>query len=137
MLEVTADTNIYISGLIFSGRPRQFLMQAEAGRFRLAISDALLEELGRILRVKFAWSDETVAETVAQLLGCAVLVRPTERLDVVQDDPDDNRVLVCAVAAGSRFIVTGDAALLRLGSHANIRILKVADFLELIQGPSV
>ena len=29
------------------------------------------------------------------------------------------------------------AALLRLGTHANIRILKVADFLELIQGPSV
>jgi uncharacterized protein len=137
VLEVTADTNIYISGLIFGGPPRQFLMQAEAGRFRLAISEALLDELGRILRVKFAWSDEAVAETVAQLLGCAVLVQPTERLDVVQDDPDDNRVLECAVAAGSRFIVTGDAALLRLGSHANIRILKVADFLELIQGPSV
>jgi predicted nucleic acid-binding protein len=53
VLEVTADTNIYISGLIFTGPPRQFLMQAEAGRFRLAISDALLEELGRILRAKF------------------------------------------------------------------------------------
>ena len=74
---------------------------------------------------------------MAQLLGCAVLVQPTERLDVVQDDPDDNRVLECVVAAGSRFIVTDDAALLRLGSHANIRILKIADFLELIQGPSV
>ena len=93
-------------------------MQAEAGRFRLAISDALLEELGRILRAKFAWSDEAVAETEAHLLGCAVLGQPTERLDVVRDDPDDNRVLECAVAAGSRYIVTGDAALLRLGSYA-------------------
>jgi putative PIN family toxin of toxin-antitoxin system len=137
VLEVTADTNIYISGLIFTGPPRQFLMQAEAGRFRLAISDALLEELRRILRAKFAWSDEAVAETVANLLGCAVLVQPTERLDVVRDDPDDNRVLECAVAAGSRYIVTGDAALLRLGSYANIRILKVAEFFGLIREPSV
>jgi putative PIN family toxin of toxin-antitoxin system len=135
VLEVTADTNIYISGLIFTGPPRQFLMQAEAGRFRLAISDALLEELRRILRAKFAWSDDAVAETVAHLLGCAVLVRPTERLDVVRDDPDDNRVLECAVAAGSRYIVTGDAAL--LGSYDNIRILKVAEFLGLIREPSV
>ena len=112
-------------------------MQAEAGRFRLAISGALLEELGRILRAKFAWSDEAVAETEAHLLGCAVLVQPTERLDVVRDDPDDNRVLECAVAAGSRYIVTGDAALLRLGSYANIRILKVAEFLGLVREPSV
>ena len=112
-------------------------MQAEAGRFRLAISDALLEELGRILRAKFAWSDEALAETEAHLLGCAVLVQPTERLDVVRDDPDDNRVLECAVAAGSRYIVTGDAALLRLGSYANIRILKVAEFLGLVREPSV
>lgn len=135
MFEVTADTNIYISGLIFTGPPRQFLREAEAGRFRLAISDALLAELRRILRAKFAWSEENVAETVTQLLGCAVRVEPIERLDVIQHDPDDNRVLECAVAAGSRFIVTGDGDLLRLGSYAGIRILKVADFLELIQGP--
>jgi putative PIN family toxin of toxin-antitoxin system len=135
VFEVTADTNIYISGLIFAGPPRQFLREAEAGRFRLAISDALLEELRRILRAKFAWSEENVAETVTQLLGCVVRVEPIARLDVIQDDPDDNRVLECAVAAGSRFIVTGDGDLLRLGSYAGIRILKVADFLELIQGP--
>jgi putative PIN family toxin of toxin-antitoxin system len=135
VFEVTADTNIYISGLIFAGPPRQFLREAEARHFRLAISDALLEELRRILRAKFAWSDEDVAETVTQLLGCTVRVEPVERLDVIQDDPDDNRVLECAVAAGSRFIVTGDSDLLRLGSYAGIRILKVVDFLELIQGP--
>jgi uncharacterized protein len=137
VFEVTADTNIYISGLVFAGLPRQFLREAEAGGFRLAISDALLEELRRILRAKFAWSDEHIAEAVTQLLGCAVRVAPTERLDVIRDDPDDNRVLECAVAAGSRFIVTGDSDLLRLGSYAGIRILKVADFLELIEGPAL
>jgi predicted nucleic acid-binding protein len=39
----------------------------------------------------------------------------------------------CAVAAGSRFIVTGDNDLLRLGSYAEIQIVKAADFLELIR----
>jgi predicted nucleic acid-binding protein len=38
----------------------------------------------------------------------------------------DNRVLGCAVADGSRFIFTGDGDLLRLGTYAGIRILKVA-----------
>jgi uncharacterized protein len=132
---VTADTNIYISGLLFAGPPRRFLREAIAGRFRLAISDALLEELSRILRAKFVWSDEEISEAVTLLSGCTERVQPGERLDVVDADPDDNRVLECAVAAGSRFIVTGDGDLLRLGAYAGIRILKVADFLELIREP--
>lgn len=133
MFEVTADTNIYISGLVFAGPPRRFLREAQAGRFRLAISDALLEELSRILRAKFAWSDEEIREAVTLLSDCTVRFQPGERLDVVDADPDDNRVLECAVAAGSRFIFTGDSDLLRLGAYAGIRILKVADFLELIR----
>jgi predicted nucleic acid-binding protein len=47
-----------------------------------------------------------------QLAGCTELVRPTETLDVIPNDPDDNRVLECAVTAGSQFIVTGDSDLL-------------------------
>jgi predicted nucleic acid-binding protein len=35
-------------------------------------------------------------------------------------------------SAGSRFIVTGDSDLLRLGAYQGIQILKVADFLNLI-----
>jgi putative PIN family toxin of toxin-antitoxin system len=135
VFEVTADTNIYISGLIFGGLPRQFLKAAEAGRFRLAISGALMEELYGTLRAKFAWADDQIEETAALLANCTIRVEPAERLDVIREDPDDNQVLECAVAAGSRFIASGDGDLLRLGSYAGIRILKVAEFLELLQEP--
>jgi predicted nucleic acid-binding protein len=50
---------------------------------------------------------------------------------VIKDDPDDNRVLECAVSAGSAYIVTGDKHLLRLGVYDSIRILRVSDFLAL------
>jgi predicted nucleic acid-binding protein len=54
---------------------------------------------------------------------------------VITHDPPDNRVLECAVEAGSRFIISGDDDLLRLGTYEGIRILKVAEFLELAQLP--
>jgi putative PIN family toxin of toxin-antitoxin system len=136
VIGVTADTNIYISALVFSGTPRQFLLQAEAGRFELAISTAILNELQGVLRDKFAWAESQIAETLSLLAGCTLLVQPAQTLDVVPDDPDDNRVIECALAAGSRFIVTGDGDLLRLGSYANIQILNVADFLKLVEGPA-
>jgi hypothetical protein len=44
VIGVTADTNIYISGLAFGGVPLQFLIQARSGAFRLDVSPALLSE---------------------------------------------------------------------------------------------
>jgi putative PIN family toxin of toxin-antitoxin system len=132
---VTADTNIYISALIFAGLPRQFLLAAEDARIHLFISEPIRQELLRILQTQFSWSNDQVNETLLQLESCTEMVRPTETLDVIKEDPDDNRVLECAVAAGARFIVSGDNDLLRLGQFRNIRIVKVADFLKLITPP--
>jgi predicted nucleic acid-binding protein len=51
------------------------------------------------------------------------------KLDVVKDDPDDNRIVECAVSSGSEYLVTGDKDLLRLRVYDAIRIVKVAEFL--------
>jgi len=56
-------------------------------------------------------------------------------LDVIKEDPPDNRILECASTVGSDYIVTGDKDLLRLGSYASIRILSVSQFLDIIEGP--
>jgi uncharacterized protein len=85
--------------------------------------------------VKFAWSADEVDGTLLQLAGCPELVRPTETLDVITQDPDDNRVLECAVAAGSRFVVSGNNDLLSLGQFRGLRIVKVAEFMKLITPP--
>ncbi len=136
MIGVTVDTNVYIYALVFNGLPLRVLAAARQGLIRLDISGPLLEEINRVLRDKFLWSDDMLQGTAAQLSRFTSLVHPTEIIDAVPEDPDDNRVLECAVSAGSRFVVTGDAALLRLGSYRGIRILKVADFLALLQETS-
>jgi predicted nucleic acid-binding protein len=57
-------------------------------------------------------------------------VVPTETLNVVKDDPDDDRTLECAVEARSDFLVTQDKDLLWVATFRDIRILKAADFLQ-------
>jgi putative PIN family toxin of toxin-antitoxin system len=131
-LQVTADSNVYISALVFAGRPLQFLDAARAGIFRLAISDAILAEVQRVLRDKFRWPREDLDEVAAALADFTVRVHPDQTIDAVPEDPDDNRVLECAVAAGSHDLVTGDGDLLRLGQYGGIRIMRVADFMQLI-----
>jgi predicted nucleic acid-binding protein len=45
-------------------------------------------------------------------------------------DPDDDRVLECAVTTGSDYIITNDKDLLRLKEYAGIRIVTPVQFLE-------
>ncbi len=136
MLSVTADTNIYISALNFGGLPRRFLNLVEAGGpIRLAISDAIVVEICEVLRrEKFCWPEAELLKAQRQISRFTEHVTPVETLAVIAVDPADNRILECAAAAQSDYIVTGDDHLLRLRRYNKTRILKVADFMEILRG---
>jgi putative PIN family toxin of toxin-antitoxin system len=135
MLSATADTNIYISALNFGGPPLRFLDMACAGAIRVDISKPILEEVLRVLCDKFRWEADKIQEAEALITGFTQRVTPTKTLDVIKEDPPDDRVLECAAEAPSDFIVTGDRDLLRLGHYDTIPIVKVADFLNIALRP--
>jgi len=65
-LIVTLDTNIYISALNFhKSKPRQLLQMAIDGEIRVAISDAILQEVLRVMREKFHATPEDLEEAEA------------------------------------------------------------------------
>jgi len=127
---ITVDTNIYVSALNFRGRPLQLLEKAVAGDVQIASSEPLLDELRRVLRDKFEWSEDRLSAAESLIRGFAQVVTPAQTLDVVKDDEPDNRVLECAQASGSEFVVTGDRDLLRLGEYAGIKIVRLSEFLN-------
>jgi uncharacterized protein len=131
LISATLDSNIYISALNFGGEPLRLLKMAEDGLVRLDVSDAILDEFGDVLRDKFRWSTEEVAEAQRDILRFANHVTPVAALSVVRADADDNRIVECAAAARSEYIITGDKHLLGLGSHYGTRIIKPGEFLAL------
>jgi uncharacterized protein len=126
---VTADTNVIVSALMFGGKPLAILDLAQAGDVELALSDAIMNEVLRILHDKFYRSPAQIEEIRSHLRAITTAVEPSEKLDVVKSDPDDNKILECAVAAGSEMVITGDDDLLRIGNFQGIKIRKPADFL--------
>lgn len=129
MTHVTLDSNIYISALVFGGKPMRLLEMAAEGAIRVAISDAILAEVQRILLAKFGWSLERVGAAIETIGTITERTAPTDVLEVVTTDPDDNRVVECATAARSAFIVSGDGDLLALGGFGGINIVTAATFL--------
>jgi uncharacterized protein len=131
-MRVVADTNIYILALLFGGLPGAFLEYAFQRAFILVTSPALLDELDEKLRMKFEVVSEDADAIRIKLEKIAYLVRPDMMLDIVKDDPDDNRVLECAVTGKATHVVSGDRHLLKLISYETMPIMTVRQFLEVI-----
>ena len=133
MLRITADTNIFISGLNFAGNPRRILNLAEAGVIHLTVSDAILGEIQSVLRrQKFGWPEVEIERALKQISQFAENVEPALRIDVITEDPTDNRILECAVAGKSEYLVTGDNHLLKLKQCGGTKIVNATEFLEIL-----
>jgi uncharacterized protein len=109
----------------------EILRMGRQGAANLTVSPAILDEMEKVLVRDFAASAEEVAEARAIVADAARTVTPAVQLDVIQEDPPDNRILECAMSAGADYIVTRDNDLLRRGQYAGIRIVNDVDFLQL------
>ncbi len=127
-MSVTLDTNVYVSALSFGGRPLRLLTMAQAGALQIDISDQIEEELVRVLREDFGWEGYRIHFLKERLRKITNRVTPTVSVTIV-DDPDDNKIIECAVSAGSERIITNDNALLRIGVYQGIAITRMDDFL--------
>ena len=135
MVRAVADTNIYISALNFGGVPERFLQGAQAVAFELVISDAILDEIGQVLRTKkFIWPEEEIARAQRVIGSFTTHVTPTQKVDVITADPPDNRILGCAQAGRADYIVSGDKHLLHLKQYGDAPVVKVTEFLQRFRG---
>lgn len=134
-MRIVIDTNVLVSGIVFTGAPAQLLDWARADRFELCTSSILLDELQEVLgRPKFAQrlrqADLTAEGIIDSLRRMATLVLPAEVPRVVPADPDDDQVLAAAATAQADLIVSGDHHLLNLGSYQGIAIVPARQALE-------
>jgi uncharacterized protein len=130
VVRLVADSNIWISAFNFSGNPRRVIELGASELVQIATSDAILQEVWRVQHEKFELAMEQLEEWQKDILEFTLHVKPTETLDVVKDDADDNRVIECAVGARADYIVTGDNDLLRLRTFRNVAIVSPAEFLK-------
>lgn len=137
MLKVVLDTNIWLSGTFWKGNPYRIIKLAEQKRIEVFITNAILEEIVDVLsrEGKFQKYMEDSGVHTEQLIKIALsiseLTSPRERLSVIKEDPDDNRVLECAISCNADYVVSGDRHLLNLKEFRGIKIVKAREFLNI------
>jgi len=131
MIRATLDTSVFVSALNFGGIPNEILTRCEADESTLCLSRSIIDELHRVLREGFEWSEEDLAEALDSILALAEIVEPT-RTVTARRDPNDDHVLACALEAKVAVVVTGDNDLLSLGEFEGVRIVTPRQFIELL-----
>lgn len=130
---IVLDTNVLVSAFGWKGSPHEVFFGCVRGTHRLFTSPAILEELRRVLRYeKFSFDSGKIEEFLTIVLEAASIIELGIRLDIIREDPDDNRILECAVSASADFIVSGDKHLLDLKRFQAIQIVSPEVFRLLI-----
>lgn len=128
---IVLDTNVIISAILFGGKPRKVLDLVISGFVDCTLSLAILDELRDVLqRPKFGFPPDLCLHITEELHGVCDIISPSVILNVIRSDPDDNRILECAVEARAHYIVSGDPHLLKLGVFERITILSPTDYLK-------
>jgi putative PIN family toxin of toxin-antitoxin system len=130
-MRIVLDTNVFISGIFFTGPPYQILKAWRDGRVQLLVSPSILDEYQRIgaeLALQF-WDVDLKPFLDLLTVQAEIVLAPTLP-PVIRDDPSDDKFLEAAVAGNASYIISGDKHLLTLSEFQGIQILKPRDFAQ-------
>jgi putative PIN family toxin of toxin-antitoxin system len=138
-VKAVLDTNVVASASFWRGPPFDCLRAWIQHRFEAVVSPPLLAEYHEtILELKREYPNRTFVPWAELLTESAALVFPSDRAIGATDDPDDEMILECALAAEANLIVSGDKRhLLALGQFRGIPIISPADFLRRLPAPKM
>jgi len=128
-MRLVVDTNVIVSAYVTpSGLPSKVLLNWERRQFELLISSDILAEYERLLHrpriiARHRMNDAEISAVIKNFWEAATRIKVTSQLNVIPQDPSDNKFVECAVDGEAEFFVSGDHHLLGLGSYDGIQLL--------------
>ena len=131
-MRILLDTNVFISGIFFSGPPAQILKAWKDRKIQIVLSKEILIEYQRIGDALSSKYSEIDILPIIDLLTIYGEVVETRDISVsISVDPDDNKFIECAIVSNCKLIVSGDKHLLNVSGFQGIEVLKPREFIDL------
>ncbi len=135
--KVVLNTNVWVSIFMNKALSKEFGKLLRSGRIEVFVSEEILKEISRVLeypKIKniLVKSEVNSKDVLEEILRISEVVNPDVKLEVIKEDPEDNRFLECALESKADYIVSGDKHLLRLRRFEDIEIISPREFVERI-----
>ena len=131
---VVIDTNVFISALLFRGPTIRLVSFWQKGTVSVLLSSEVLKEYAKVLSYpKFKLTKKEIKGIIEQeLLPYVIPVKVKNHLNIITQDPEDNKFLELAKEGSADYILSGDKHLLELKNFRGIKIVTPAEFVSLI-----
>ncbi|RKY29748.1 MAG: putative toxin-antitoxin system toxin component, PIN family, partial [Candidatus Omnitrophota bacterium] len=119
------------------GPPAQIIQAWRKHAYILITSKEIIREIKQVLQYphitkKYHLQKEDIKSLIHLIEHEAVILPISPRLDVVKEDPEDNKILACALEAEADYIVSGNNHLLSMRQYKDIAIVTAREFLRAI-----
>lgn len=123
-MRIVFDTNVLIAAALKGGLAQEIIQLAETTEeITLITSEEIISELRQKLLSKFDKSESDVNYFVGKIRGMGEVVSITDNVSIVTRDPEDNKILECALSGNADLIVTSDQDLIKLKVFHGIGII--------------
>ena len=128
-MKAVFDTNVLLAAFITEGICSKILVRGRKRQFHLILCPVILREFERVLIKKFSIT-RNEARSILQIVSEAMhsVVSPSQSVQGISRDPDDDSILACALEEGADYLVTGDVDLLELKIFKGIPIVTPREF---------
>lgn len=121
--KVVLDTNVFVSALGWRSASREIFNECIQGKLELFISIEIFDEIKRVLNYpKFKFSRMEIDEFLDQILEVGSLVETEVKVEIIKDDPSDNKFLECAIAVGADYLISRAPHVLKIKEFEGIKI---------------
>lgn len=130
MLKILLDTNIYISAIVFKGKPRKILQDLIDKKYTGLITKEILEEIeGTLSSKKFGLNTDFIQTVTDEIkdISDLVKIKPINHYFDLRDR-DDFHILEACFSGKVDYLITGDKDLLELNINSNFKIISPAEY---------
>ena len=130
-MRVIINTNVLISGIFFGGPPAKILEAWRGGELKLIVSPEILEEYFEVCaRISVRNPDIDIAPILFLIARNSQVVESQPLAEQISRDVDDDKFIACAIASGTRTIISGDNDLLTASGYKKIKVVTPRDFVD-------
>ena len=130
--QVVLDTNCLVQMISVHSPYRSAWQAFREGRYILCVSNDILNEYSEIIeRVANAAVAHNIVNTIVRS-PYTRMIDPHYRFGLIEQDPDDNKFVDCAIIAGADYIVSEDAHFRVLTDipFPSVNVIRLDEFLQ-------
>ena len=133
-MKIAVDTNFLISATQWNySVSHKLLQKLIRNNAEIFTTKEILEEFAEVLKRDFLYAKKEAQNLLEKVLQFLTLVNPKNKIDIVKEDADDNKIIECAVESKSEYILSYDKHLLKLKEFQGIKIVRPEEIFRALE----